>query len=40
MTGTVAEWKEFCDVRADGVVGRPHPQSVEITEQIKKAFKF
>jgi thymidylate synthase ThyX len=36
MTGTVDEWKEFCDVRADGVVGRPHPQSVEITEQIKK----
>lgn len=36
MTGTMKQWKKFLKVRADGAVGRPHPQALEIAVPLKK----
>ena len=39
MTGTVSQWKEFLEVRADSIVGRAHPQAIEISEIIREKLK-
>lgn len=35
MTGTISQWKEFLEVRADSIVGRAHPQAIEISQIIR-----
>lgn len=39
MTGTVTQWKEFLEARADSIVGRAHPQSIEIASIIREKLK-
>lgn len=39
MTGSVSQWKEFLEVRADSIVGRAHPQSIEIASIIREKLK-
>lgn len=38
MTGFVSDWKHFCDLRAIGTTGAPHPQAKELAEPLMNEF--
>jgi thymidylate synthase (FAD) len=39
MTANLREWRHFFNVRAAGIVGKPHPQMLEITIPMLREFK-
>lgn len=38
MTGFVDDWEHFCDLRARGTTGAPHPQAKELAEPLLTEF--
>lgn len=38
MTGFVDDWDHFCDLRARGTTGAPHPQAKELAEPLLTEF--
>lgn len=38
MTGFVEDWDHFCDLRARGTTGAPHPQAKELAEPLLTEF--
>jgi thymidylate synthase (FAD) len=38
MTGFASDWRHFCDLRAIGTTGAPHPQAKELAEPLMDEF--
>ena len=38
MTGFASDWRHFCDLRAIGTTGAPHPQAKELAEPLMNEF--
>lgn len=38
MTGFASDWQHFCDLRAIGTTGAPHPQAKELAEPLMNEF--
>jgi thymidylate synthase (FAD) len=39
ITTTLRQWRKYLQIRAEGIVGKPHPQMLEITVPLLAEFK-